>query len=46
MRDHLQTYVEIDFPEITTKKAMSIRKSKDLSAGLGDPAAVSLGTAR
>ncbi|KDR75649.1 hypothetical protein GALMADRAFT_68922 [Galerina marginata CBS 339.88] len=39
---NLQTYVEVDFPEITTKKAMAIRKSKDLMAGLGDPAAVSL----
>jgi len=40
--DYLQTYVEIDFPEITTKKAMAIRKSKELSAGLGDPTQVSL----
>ncbi|PPQ79591.1 hypothetical protein CVT26_015433 [Gymnopilus dilepis] len=42
LKDALQTYFEVDFPEITTKKAMSIRKSKDLMAGLGDPAGVSL----
>jgi [phosphatase 2A protein]-leucine-carboxy methyltransferase len=39
----MQAYVEIDFPEITTKKAMAIRKSKDLMAGLGDPSGVLLG---
>jgi [phosphatase 2A protein]-leucine-carboxy methyltransferase len=31
---HLKTYVELDFPELTTKKAMAVKKSKDLSAGL------------
>ncbi|KAJ7074545.1 S-adenosyl-L-methionine-dependent methyltransferase [Mycena amicta] len=35
-KDSLATYIELDFPEITTKKAMAIRKSKDLSAVLGD----------
>lgn len=38
----MRTYVEIDFPEITTKKAMAIRKSKDLMVGLGDPSGVLL----
>ncbi|KAI0653530.1 leucine carboxyl methyltransferase [Cubamyces menziesii] len=41
-RDNLARYIEIDFPEITTKKAMAIRKSKDLSAVLGKPEDVSL----
>lgn len=36
-------YIEIDFPEITTKKAMAIRKSKELMSGLGDAGNVSLG---
>ena len=39
-------YVEIDFPEITTRKAMSIRKSKELSAALGDPSLVSLSASK
>ncbi|KAJ7675490.1 leucine carboxyl methyltransferase [Mycena rosella] len=34
-KDALAAYVELDFPEITSKKAMAIRKSKDLSAVLG-----------
>ena len=29
-------YVELDFPEITTKKAMAIKKHKELSAPLED----------
>lgn len=33
----LKAYVELDFPEVTMKKAMAIRKSKDLSAVLGSP---------
>ncbi|KAJ7117888.1 S-adenosyl-L-methionine-dependent methyltransferase [Mycena crocata] len=41
-KDSLAAYVELDFPEITSKKAMAIRKSKDLSAVLGDPAAVAV----
>jgi hypothetical protein len=36
-KDILSNYVEIDFPEVTGKKAMSIRKSKELSAVLGNP---------
>ncbi|KAJ6558150.1 leucine carboxyl methyltransferase [Mycena capillaripes] len=39
-KEALAAYVEMDFPEITTKKAMAIRKSKDLSAVLGNPADV------
>ncbi len=40
----LAKYIEIDFAEITTKKAMAIRKNRDLSAALGKPEDVSLGT--
>ncbi|KAL1938560.1 hypothetical protein VTO73DRAFT_11583 [Trametes versicolor] len=43
-RDNLARYIEIDFPEITTKKAMAIRKSRELSASLGKPEEVSLGS--
>lgn len=32
----LATYVEIDFAEVTSKKAMMIRKSKELSAIVGE----------
>ncbi|KAJ7475095.1 S-adenosyl-L-methionine-dependent methyltransferase [Mycena galericulata] len=39
-KDALAAYIELDFPEITSKKAMAIRKSKELSAVLGDPTAV------
>ena len=39
----LAKYVEIDFPENTTRKAMSIRKSRELSALLGKPEDVKLG---
>jgi [phosphatase 2A protein]-leucine-carboxy methyltransferase len=38
----LKTYVELDFPEITTKKAMAIKKSKELLSGLGDSDRVTL----
>ncbi|KAJ7911593.1 S-adenosyl-L-methionine-dependent methyltransferase [Mycena leptocephala] len=41
-KDALAAYVEMDFPEITSKKAMAIRKSKDLSAVLGNPAEVTV----
>ncbi|KAF7328881.1 Leucine carboxyl methyltransferase 1 [Mycena venus] len=39
-KDALAAYIEMDFQENTTKKAMAIRKSKELSAVLGDPADV------
>ncbi|KIK09242.1 hypothetical protein K443DRAFT_127718 [Laccaria amethystina LaAM-08-1] len=42
LKENLATYVEIDFPEITTKKAMAIRKSRELSSVLGTPADVTL----
>jgi hypothetical protein len=32
----LAKYIEIDFSEVTSKKAMAIRKSKELSAVLDD----------
>ncbi|CCL99248.1 uncharacterized protein FIBRA_01263 [Fibroporia radiculosa] len=38
----LRAYCELDFPAVTTKKAMAIRKSKELSAVLGSPDSVSL----
>ncbi|KAF8913544.1 leucine carboxyl methyltransferase [Mucidula mucida] len=37
---HLSKYIEIDFSEITSKKAMTIRKSKALGSVLGDPAKI------
>lgn len=40
---HLRTYVEVDFPEITTKKAMAIKKNKELLSTLGDASQISLG---
>ncbi|OCH90602.1 leucine carboxyl methyltransferase [Obba rivulosa] len=41
-RDALRAYVELDFAENTIKKAMAIRKSKELSAVLGPPENVTL----
>ncbi|KAI0696686.1 leucine carboxyl methyltransferase [Cerioporus squamosus] len=38
----LAKYIELDFAEITTKKAMAIRKNRELSAILGKPEDVSL----
>ena len=38
----LATYIEIDFSENTTKKAMAIRKSRELSACLGSPDEINL----
>ncbi|KAF9061794.1 leucine carboxyl methyltransferase [Rhodocollybia butyracea] len=35
-KDCLSAYVEIDFPEITMKKAMSIKKNKTLNDVVGD----------
>ncbi|CAG7854579.1 Leucine carboxyl methyltransferase 1; AltName: Full=Protein phosphatase methyltransferase 1; AltName: Full=[Phosphatase 2A protein]-leucine-carboxy methyltransferase 1 [Serendipita indica DSM 11827] len=35
LQNAVARYVELDFPEITTKKAMSIRKSTQLSSVLG-----------
>ncbi|KAF9268555.1 leucine carboxyl methyltransferase [Marasmius fiardii PR-910] len=39
----LSAYIEIDFSENTTKKAMAIRKSKELSAVVGVDARLALG---
>ena len=36
LKGHISSYVELDFAEITSKKAMAIRKSKALSTLLGD----------
>ncbi|KAI0343690.1 leucine carboxyl methyltransferase [Trametopsis cervina] len=41
---HLARYIEMDFPENTSRKAMAIKKSKDLSALLGQPDDVKLGS--
>ncbi|KAH8115412.1 leucine carboxyl methyltransferase [Phellopilus nigrolimitatus] len=42
-KDNVIKYIEIDFPEITMKKAMTIRKNKDLSSVLGEPEQVIVG---
>ena len=39
----LRAYFEVDFAEITTKKAMAIRKSRDISAVLGRPEDITVG---
>ncbi|KAJ7207981.1 leucine carboxyl methyltransferase [Mycena pura] len=41
-KETLASYIELDFSEITTKKAMAIRKSEVLSAVLGNPSDVTL----
>ncbi|KAJ3785969.1 leucine carboxyl methyltransferase [Lentinula aff. detonsa] len=41
-KDCLSKYIEVDFPEITMKKAMAIKKNKDLSAVLGVPEDIKL----
>ncbi|PCH35558.1 leucine carboxyl methyltransferase [Wolfiporia cocos MD-104 SS10] len=38
----LKAYFELDFPEVTMKKAMAIRKSRELSVVLGKPEDLSL----
>lgn len=35
-------YIEVDFPEVTTKKAMAIKKSKQLANVLGEPADIKI----
>ncbi|KAG6850865.1 hypothetical protein H0H93_007483 [Arthromyces matolae] len=42
-RDRLARYVEIDFAEVTSKKAMAIRKSRELSLVLGEDVKVGNG---
>ncbi|KAJ2928657.1 hypothetical protein H1R20_g8458, partial [Candolleomyces eurysporus] len=39
-KDDLAAYIEVDFPEVTSKKAMAIRKSKEMNALLGDPSKI------
>ncbi|KAF8633361.1 hypothetical protein AX17_004532 [Amanita inopinata Kibby_2008] len=41
-RESLARYIEVDFTDITTKKAMAIKKSNTLSAVLGDPTRIAL----
>ncbi|KAI0724714.1 leucine carboxyl methyltransferase [Fomitopsis betulina] len=41
-KDILRAYFEVDFAENTTKKAMAIRKSSDLSSVLGKPEEVTI----
>ncbi|KAI0036129.1 leucine carboxyl methyltransferase [Vararia minispora EC-137] len=42
-REHLACYIELDFPENTTRKAMAVRKSKVLSAALGRSEDIQIG---
>ncbi|KAG6902771.1 hypothetical protein C0995_011919 [Termitomyces sp. Mi166 len=42
-KDLLKKYVEIDFAEVTSKKAMAIRKSRELSKVLGEDVRVANG---
>ncbi|KAL0578916.1 carboxy methyl transferase for protein phosphatase 2A [Marasmius crinis-equi] len=42
-REDISAYIEVDFSENTTKKAMAIRKSKELSAVLGQDTKLALG---
>ena len=42
-KESLRSYVEVDFAENTMKKAMAIRKSRELSAVLGGSGAITLG---
>lgn len=41
--DTLRSYVEVDFGEITSKKSMSIMKSRELREVLGDPDSIHIG---
>ncbi|KDQ28245.1 hypothetical protein PLEOSDRAFT_1089644 [Pleurotus ostreatus PC15] len=41
-KDTLSKYIELDFPEITTKKTMAITKSRELSSLLGKPGEVQI----
>ncbi|KZT21057.1 leucine carboxyl methyltransferase [Neolentinus lepideus HHB14362 ss-1] len=43
-KGRLSAYLEVDFAEITTKKAMAIKKSKELSKVLGQPEDIKLGS--
>jgi [phosphatase 2A protein]-leucine-carboxy methyltransferase len=43
LKDALGMYVELDFPENTTSKAMAIRRNSVLSSALGDPSLVKIG---
>ncbi|KAI0061215.1 leucine carboxyl methyltransferase [Artomyces pyxidatus] len=42
--NRLAKYIELDFPDITSRKAMTIRKSQLLSAVLGSPDNVAIGS--
>ncbi|KAH7883296.1 S-adenosyl-L-methionine-dependent methyltransferase [Phlebopus sp. FC_14] len=42
-KDRLKVYFELDFSEVTLRKAMAIRKSKELSAVLGPPESIAIG---
>ncbi|RXW24968.1 hypothetical protein EST38_g889 [Candolleomyces aberdarensis] len=41
-KDDLAAYIEVDFPEVTSKKTMAIRKSKEMNALLGDPSKIQI----
>jgi tRNA wybutosine-synthesizing protein 4 len=42
LSNRLSKYFEVDFPEITMKKAMAIKKRKELSSLLDDPSEVKI----
>lgn len=42
LSDHLSKYFEVDFPEITMKKAMLIKKRRELCSLLDDPSNVKI----
>jgi len=42
-KDLVEKYVEVDFAEVTAKKAMAIKRHGSLMASLGDPSAVLVG---
>ncbi|TFY80692.1 hypothetical protein EWM64_g3315 [Hericium alpestre] len=41
--EKIEKYIELDFPEVTSRKAMAVRKSKVLSPALGPADSVSVG---
>ncbi|KAF9446526.1 LCM-domain-containing protein [Macrolepiota fuliginosa MF-IS2] len=41
-KDTIRSYIEVDFAEITSKKSMSIKKSKELMEVLGNPEDIKL----
>ena len=42
-KDLVERYIEVDFAEVTAKKAMTIKKNSTLMASLGDTSTVVVG---